>query len=78
MQDLNEIYLKLIELEKIGIDPVIVVTKYQNLGKRHVNIEEVVRVTFDEEARGVKIESLDSISVTVPVFSAAGGRNKIE
>jgi hypothetical protein len=77
-QNHQDIYVKITELGEFGINPNQVITIYRKSIIREINIDEVVKVSPNEEAGTINLETFDKISLTVPTYSADGVFNKIE
>lgn len=77
-QNNQTLLLKVSDLEKFGISSKIVISQYQKKNIRELNLDELIKVSPNEESKNIKFETFDKISVVVPVDIAAGAWNKIE
>lgn len=78
IQDNQAVIIKISELESLGLNSKFIIEEYFKQNKRELNLNELIKVSPYDEARNIKLETFDSISVLVPVHMAAGTWNKIE
>jgi len=74
----NNQYVNLNYLDNYGTGySIVVVNEYRKIG-RNLDLNELLKVSKNEEASFIRFETLDQISVIVPVYNADGTWNKIE
>ena len=78
MDQNQDVYIKISELRNFGINPTHIIASYRKSTKREIKIEELVKVSANEEANSINLETFDKITIVVPVYSADGSYNKIE
>ncbi|MGE5085444.1 MAG: hypothetical protein ACM3MG_04030 [Bacillota bacterium] len=61
---------------QIGLDPEVIQEIYRKQADVELDWNEVLKVSADEEGKNININTLDGISVVVPIYSAAGPFNK--
>lgn len=62
--------LPLHELAAAGIDPEVVIDSFYEQSGKVININELIRVSYDAEGNEFNFESLDHLSVVVPLMQA--------
>lgn len=66
------------DLDRVGVSIEIVQDTYRLNKGRVLDLNEMVKVSAENEGSEIKFETLDHISITVPVHSAAGSWNKVD
>ncbi len=62
--------LPLHQLTAAGIDPEVVIDSFYDQSGKVININDLVRVSYDAEGKEFNFESLDHLSVVVPLMEA--------
>ncbi len=73
-----EMMVRVGDLDELGISSKFVMESYRASVGRMLNLNELIKVSQKNEGKNINFETLDQISVIVPVFSADGSWNKIE
>lgn len=77
--DLNQqTLISVNDLEKIGINSRQVIVQYQVKKGITLNLNEMIKVSSQDEGKSINFETLDQISVTVLAHDSDGSPNKIE
>lgn len=66
------------ELEKIGINSVLLKNEFLNKQNINLDLNEMIKVSSSDEGNKIKFETLDKISIVVDVYSADGSWNKVD
>ena len=66
------------ELEKIGVNSQHVIVLYQVEKGVTLNLNEMIKVSSQDEGKSINFETLDHISIIVSVDNSDGGWNKVE
>lgn len=74
----NEVNLSLKDLSQIGLSPEAIQEAYREQAKVEIDWNEVLKVSADEEGKSINIDTLDGISVVVPIYEASAPFNKGE
>lgn len=74
----GELMLLVGELDALGFNSKVVIESYKSQAGRMLNLNELIKVSPKDEGKKINFETMDQISITVPVYSADGGWNKIE
>lgn len=74
----NQYIVNLEHLEKIGFNTKIVVELYKEKHQKILNLNDLIKVSTDEEAKKIKFETADSAYIIVPAIVAAGSWNKVQ
>lgn len=73
-----EMMVRVGDLDELGISSKVVVEFYKVSAGRMLNLNELIKVSQKDEGKNINFETMDRISIIVPVFSADGSWNKIE
>jgi hypothetical protein len=60
-----------------GINSEIIEAAFRNTHGINLNINEILKVSADEEGSNYKFDTLDGISVVVPIIDTKGAANKV-
>ncbi|MGZ3800980.1 MAG: hypothetical protein ACXVCR_11675 [Bdellovibrio sp.] len=75
--NLNE-KIALKDIHSLGINKKLVESAFLQSRGINLNMNEVLKVSIDEEGKNYKFDTLDNISVIVPIESAIAAPNKTE
>ena len=74
----NEMWLKVNELGKIGINSNLLRAEFLKKENIKLDLQEMIKVSNTNEGNEIKFETLDKISIVVDVYSADGSWNKVD
>lgn len=70
--------IKLKNLNTIGVNPENIFNAFMSQHGVRIELNEVLKVSTEDEGKNIRFESLDHFSVVVPIMSASGPRNKLD